>query len=316
MKRMIGLLLALLMMLSLCACGGTGADNEMAAEPETPETEATAQQLQKISEDITLLSCRFADSVHAIDDEFIGSLYEKIQGRIYVDMVFSVDNNSGEDFGPDQISGRLTYQEEEWELHYCRESATSVGVNDNPVGDEFALVHLFTRLPAEAEQEDLTVTYTVNGEEYTCKVAPKQTTEGLDRKTEVRQGDVISLLDGDYAFEVLEVGIIENLQASYQTDDYYIGPFAIVKLNVTNNHPGRTLYDIQGYTKLDNEWMRISVDIEGGEFTDFEGLDYYGVAPGESRLVYIYFGIDEDEISDDLMIRFNLCGSCYYAKIQ
>lgn len=310
MKKTISLILALLLCLSLCACGN-GSDSP--AQTATNDTKAQAKN--QFSGDTEFLSCRFADEVHAADGELTAMLYQQIDGKVYVDLVFSVNNQTSEEISEEQISGWLIYQDVNTTLQYCRDNSVSTAVEKDPVlPGEHAYVHLFTRLPAEAENEKLTVHYTINGQEYQCDVAAKDTRDALSVKTEVHTGDVVDVPYSSCKFEVLDARVVENLQATNQKDTYYSGPFVLVKLQVTNNHPTHTLDDILAYTESDGEYYRFSTDVEINDNTDF--ASFAGIAPGESKTVAIYHKVSDVIDRNNVVVRFNVAGSCYYVNIK
>ena len=169
MRKIMAFTLAVLYMLALCACGNDGApstqrpkaeQNTAVAQTETVTTES--QAMEQVSGDIEFLSCRFADEVHAADGEYTAMLYQQIEGKVYVDLVFSVNNQTSDEISEEDIFGWLVYQDTNNTLQYCRDNSISTTVESDPVlPGEHTYVHLFTRLPAEAEKENITVYYTI-----------------------------------------------------------------------------------------------------------------------------------------------------------
>jgi len=310
MKKIVILLLALLVMFSATACQDQTAEEQAAEDTGSTIPENVKNGPQG---DIQLLSCHFAEEVRSADNEVAGMLYSDRDSRIYVDLRFSVNNRTDAPIGEEEITAWLTYNEVKQELQYCREG-TSTSVDSEAVAPgTHNYVHLFTALENEAEDQEITVYYTVDGKEYDCTVAEKQTIEPLTDKTNAITGKSFHDEYGKCQVKVLEVGTVENLQATNQMNQYYSGPFMLVKVEITNEHPTQALNNLFAYIKMDGTFSRISMDVENTDGTDIES--FMEIAPGEKETVYLYYKIRPEETRDDNLLRFNVAGACYYVEL-
>ena len=334
MRKLLSFILVLLFVITLLGCtkdktGEQGVPQQNLNKDETTHTTSPTEEAtndadskndtseEMVSGDIQLLSCRFADEIRGADGEVVSIHYSKLDGKVYVDLLFAVDNTTSKQIDNSTISGWLSFRDVKTELKYCRDGANATNVNNEPVlPDAYGYVHLFAQLEAEAENEDLTVHYTVNDKEYECTVKGKNTDDPLSAKTQIKAGDAADVPYTDYAFKVLSVGKVENLQVSNQTDTYFSGPFALVKLEVSNNHATRVIgvNDIFAYTKNADSYTRISVDVENEDGTAFSS-DYLSIAPGEKEVVYVYAKLSLLG-TEAPTIRINIAGTCYYAIVE
>lgn len=333
------LILSLLMLFGLTACGAETAGVEVpvaeaveteeapAAEAEAveeePVVESEVEVVAETAEDeavdvrfenVELVGCWFVKSVHALDGEYIGSGYEEREGKVFVDLVLYVNNDTEKDFDDECISGIVVYEGVKRELQFARESSHLAAMSSDPIGaGEVGYVHLFTLLPEEAVNETVTVTYTLNGEEYTCEAEEKSEQDPLEAKTRLEVGDVSSVYDGQMELKVTAAEVVENMQASNQSGAYYPGPFVLVELEVTNNHPSAIVDNIFSYAVIEDGYSRISPRVENDAGDGFAYLEM--IAPGETQTVYIFMDKEEDMDEDDMIIRFNFAENCYYVQV-
>lgn len=315
MKKIVILLLALLVMFSATACQDQTAEEQAAEEQAAEDTGSAIPENVKNGPqgDIQLLSCRFVDEIRSVDNEVVSMAYTQRDGRVYVDLRFSVNNQTSAPIGAEQITAWLSYDDVKQELQYCREG-TSTSVDSEAVAPgTHNYVHLFTLLDAGAEGNAITVYYTVEGKEYECTVAEKRTVEPLTDKIEATPGKTINDNYADCQIKVLDISTVENLQASNQVNRYYPGPFVLVKVEITNQHPTQALNSLFAYVKINGLYSRINTDVETADGTDFESLTE--IAPGEKETVYLYYKVRDEETRNDDLLRFNVAGSCYYVEL-
>lgn len=316
MKKNMVICFVVLMLLALTACG----------EKEVTKNSVGNTQIDQASDEmkIELRSCKFAKEVRATDNECATSTYPAIDGKVYVDTVIVIINNS-KDLTKKDFSGYVTYDERRYDLQYCIESYTLVSVEngDIPAAGKGSggIVHLFASVPEEAtESEKLTVHYTVDGKEYTSDVSSlDEEREPLVVKKELQKGDKESLYESTIEFEFVECKYTKYLQASdYANTEQYSGtkPFIDCVIKLTNKTTIGALTDIFGYSKINNEIIRADVRMETENNTKLEYLSQTGVEPGQTEYIHISVPVDETIDKEQFILRFNLGENCYYCKAE
>ena len=326
MKRIFMMLLAVCILVSLCACSPS-VSQENPKQTTAGNDEATVNQTEGSSNtpeintgvQVTLESCRFADEVRGADSECATMLYEDKDGKVYVDAVLFVLTDSEMD--ADAFTGYVVYDDLRYDMQFCVDSYTGVSVDDDGVYAPGGRVHMFASLPDAAETADLTAVITVNGKEYTSKVAEKDSRAALDQKTELRAGDKKSVLGGLVEFEVISCKYTKVLQAqdTANTEQYTsTKPFVDLVLKITNNMKNEemVLTDFFGYVVVGEENVRADNRIEIENNTDLDYLSNVGVAPGKTEYVHVYAGVEETQDVSNLAMRFNLAGVCYYCYAE
>lgn len=186
MKCIFMMLLAVCILVSLCACSPsvpqenpkqTTAGNDEATVNQTEGSSNTLEANAGIQ--VTLESCRFADEVRGADSECATMLYEDKDGKVYVDAVLFVLTDS--ELDADAFAAYVVYDDLRYDMQFCVDSYTGVSVDDDGVYAPGGRVHMFASLPDAAETADLTVVITVNGKEYTSKVAEKDSRAALEQ---------------------------------------------------------------------------------------------------------------------------------------
>lgn len=305
-------------------------DDETNDETEDKKDEATDvkeddEQSVVVSEDeyvVTFIGCNFADEVTALDKEYVGNVFSGSDDEVYVDLVLGVLNNSDEDFTEDSISAYVLYEDARYDMQFEMESDYSTGFLSygakNIVPGDYQIIHLFESLEKDAENEDLTVTYSVNGRDFECEVSPKDNRDALNRKTKVFVGDKVDA-NGLYKFEVVSCKTTKILKAQDLENTEQYEPMSSGKeffelvLKIKNNSDF-ALNDIRAYTEIDGEFVSATAAIETDNNTD---IDQFGsLASGDEEYYHIYTTIDEDADTDGLLMRFNLGNVCYYCEIE
>lgn len=297
MKRVLVILLAVLLL-----CSGCG------------------QKEKTVAEGVVLESCCFTDVIYGCDHEFTNATHRQSkEGYVFVDLAFSVIRKDGSDFGEDNISGKVTYQGTEIDLEYGHETNCIVVDKDSVKSGEFGRVHLFARLPEEAMEEKLTVSYTVDGKTYTAAVAPKNEMEPLAMKTELKVGDKVRTPGNLYQIEVLECFDTDTIKASGKgAEEYTLNHTStFVRLKITNNSPqtlsGKGIYAYVGETG-NSMWIPMSIYKETENNTAFKSLGLNEVvAPGKTETIFLFR--NKDDVRDGL-IRINLGGTAYYIRTK
>lgn len=298
MKKYLCLLLAALLMLALCACGET-----------SPSYTAVP------SGDVQFVSCQFAQEIRAADGEVKTQFYQQVEGKIYVDLRFSVTNCSASPIGKEDFSATLHYHDTLIPMQYCRETESATAVNEDAVSvGEHGNVHMFTLIPKEAVDDDLSVSYQVGGKTYWTKVEKTQTPLPMTGKTRLNVGDKVQIPYVDCELKVLEAGVVEQLQASKQTESFYPGPYVLVKLQLTSNHGMIKISDVYAHTVIKEEQISLHVETENVQGTDL--VAFSQLEPGRTTQLYLFAKLDEGETLNDDIVRFNIAGSCYYVRIK
>ena len=330
MKRLLTILLVLCILTGLCACSAsesqgnnisdTQQTNEGSNEPNAEQTEDSNNTPEaNTGIQVTLESCRFADEVRGADSECATMLYEDKDGKVYVDAVLFVLSDTEMD--ADAFTGYVVYDDLRYDMQFCVDSYTGISVNDDGVYAPGGRVHMFVSLPDAAETADLTAVMTVNGKEYTSKVAEKDSRATLEQKTELKVGDKKSVFGGLVEFEVVSCEYTKVLQAqdTANTEQYTSAkPFVDFVLKITNNMKNEetVLTDFFGYVVVGDENIRANNKIEVENNTDLDNLSNVGVAPGETEYVHIYASVEETQDVSSLAMRFNLAGICYYCYAE
>lgn len=321
-EKLMALLLMLLMLFALSACknDNTNASTDAKDNAVNNTTESKVENAVGNIE-IEIESCSFANEVRALDGEYAGTLYEKIDGKIYVDVIAVVNNKSNVDFNQDNVSGYVTYEDLRYDFQYCSESYTSSSVDSDVTipPNMQGRIHLYTRLPAEAEnQSGLIAHVIINGEEQDIAVEAMNNSDPLSRKTQLHVGDKVDLMDGTVEFEVIDCVRSKYLRASdYANSKQYGGTNTLVDviLKIDNNLAEGEITDIFGYTKIGDEIILANVRIETENHTDLGYISSVGgVVPGKSEYIHVYSEIDEETPDDEAILRFNFGGNCYYIK--
>lgn len=298
-----------------------------AKDRKNEETDVKSDDKQgvEISDDeyvVEFIGCNYADEVTALDKEYIGNIFSGSDDEVYVDLVLGILNNSDENFTENSISAYVMYEDARYDMQFEVESDFSTGFLSYGakyvVPGDYQIIHLFKSLEKDAENEDLTVTYSVNGRDFECEVSPKDNRDALKRKTKVFVGDKVDA-NGLYKFEVVSCKTTKILKAQDLENTEQYEPMAGGKeffelvLKIKNNSDF-ALNDIRGYTEIDGEFVSATAAIETDNNTD---IDKYGsLASGEEEYYHIYTTIDEDADTDGLIMRFNLGNVCYYCEIE
>ena len=162
----------------------------------------------------------------------------------------------------------------------------------------------------------MTAVITVNGKEYTAKVAKKEDHAGLGRKTEMKVGRKGTTYDGQVEFEVIACEVTEVLRGRDTANSkQYTGtkPFVDLVLKITNNMQGAddVLSHLFGYVIVDGEILRADTRIETENNTALES--FTGIELGQAAYVHVVATAEENRI--DSAIRFNFGENCYYCNI-
>ena len=298
MKKYLSLLLAVLLLLALCGCSEEGPSY----------TEVPIGNVQ-------FVSCQFVREVRAADGEVKTQFYQQVENKIYVDLWLSVTNTSTQPMGKESFSASLHYNETLYPMQYCRETENGTIVDETPIpAGGHSYVHMFTQIPQEAVEDDLSVSYQVGNKTYWTKVERTPAPLTMTGKTRVKVGEKVQIPNVDCQLTVLEMGFVEQLQASRQTESYYPGPYALVKLQLENNHKTATIGEIFSYTVKNGQQVAVQVEVENEQGTALESFSQ--LEPGQETVIYLFTKLDKDEILDDGMIRFNIAGSCYYVRMK
>lgn len=306
------------MILSLCACGGK---NDAATNNGTAG-ETTNDSTKTVSEsriDIEVLSCSFDNEVMGIDEEFSNWGFEKRDGKVYVNLALKITNRSDEPLTKDDIKGFFKLDDVEYSLQYNLASSAPNPDSDNILPGCVGMVNLITLVEESVMDSDITVNYSIKGEEFQEKVSPLDTTDAFSKKTEVKPGDKFNV-NGLYDVEVISCTEEEKLSATDKENgsEYLAGSgkkFVDLLLKVKNNTDvALDPVKITNYTILeDNTAIRGNVRFEANNNTE---LGYDELQPNTEEYAHFFVSVNEDVKTDDLIMRFNLAGNCYYVNVE
>lgn len=323
MKKVSTIALTLTLLFALSACTdllpGNNSSAPAASSPaqSTPAVSTPTQEQEPAvatGTTFTLERCVFTDTVHAADDEFIGSAYTERTDRVYIDIVLRPSNPYGQ-FSSDNFRAFTMYEGRRYDFQYCVEGIVATSMDSSADDGQFVpRLHLFTLVPASAESAgDLTVTCTINGKEQNLSVAKKSAPATLENKTEVKVGDKHSLFDGLVEFEVVDCKYADTLLARdiANSEQYtFYKPFLDVTLKVTNN----TDWDLWGfllpYMIIDDEIHRGTEKEENDAGTEVGTLT--SLQPGQTKYIHLIQTLSEEQVTQENTMRFNLLGNCYY----
>ncbi|MBR5239540.1 MAG: hypothetical protein IKW04_03055 [Clostridia bacterium] len=307
MKRIFAFLMITVLTVSLLAGCGVNQSQE------------SSNTLQVDGLEIEVLACEFDKEVMGIDEEFSGYGFTERDGKVWVNLMLKIKNNSENDIGEDELSGYFTYDDLRYDLQYELWSVAPTRNNDESIEPGcVAVVSLVNLVDQAAMKEDLTVYYTVLDKQFEKKVAPMDTRTPFEKKVKVSVGDKIDV-EGLYEIEVLECKEKAYLQASdyenseqYQT---YEGKFVDLVLKVKNNS-GSDFEGVNGYTLVGEEFIRTAERIESQDNTELEWVSDSPMKNGEEGIIHLFVTVEEDYDTSDLAMRFNLAGNCYYCEVE
>ncbi|MBE6913252.1 MAG: hypothetical protein E7473_12080 [Ruminococcaceae bacterium] len=268
---------------------------------------------------IEVLSCSFDKEVMGIDEEFSGYGFTERDGKVYVNLALKITNNRATPLKKDEIKGYFEYDELRYDLQYELMSSVPVGSNDNLLApDCIGFVNMISLVDEEATKENLTVHFTIDENEYSEKVMPIDTRSAFEKKTEVSVGDTFDA-NGLYEVEVIKCEESKYLRATnYNESRQYQSAnekFIDLVLNIKNN-TNVNFRSIYGYVIIDEDGIRAIDKVEVKENTELESMDIAPIKPGEEGIVHLYVTVEDDMDTDDLAMRFNLGGNCYYCYVE
>lgn len=319
MKKTLVLMLTLSLTMALAACSGPGfTPASSPASSSSTQEDLPASSTPELDElpavtTFTVERCNFSDTVHAADNEYIGSLYDVQADQVYVDVVLRPSDPYG-NFSPDNFRAYTMYEGQCYHFQYCVENTTATGVSRSADAGKFVpRLHLFTLLPNTAETTGtLAVTCIINGEEMVLPVYQKPAPVTLENKIQVKPGDKYALFDNLVEFEVIDCKYAETLSArdAANSEQYtFNNPFMDVTLKVTNN-TDQALWDIIPYTILGEEIHRGNGQVENDAGTAIEPSA--PLQPGQTKYIHLIQTLSEEQLAQDTTMRFNLLGNCYY----
>lgn len=340
MKKFICVILAAAIAMFAAGCSEEkAAEKETKAKKETTEISAEAVETQSTTQAATeddmvitpeskkeftfeVVECVFDNSITAVDEEYVYNSYAEKENSVYVDLVLRVANTGNTPLTGNDFSGYLIYNDTRYDMQTAIENVTGISVGVSEVkAKDVAKVHLFERLDKEAENSDITVTYTVSGKTYEEKVKPAtNSSNSLDKKTEIKVGDVINV-DSRYSFEVIEASAVESvhaqdINASKQYKPIGKDKFAHVLIKLKNNSElPLSNSNALVYTITDDVISKGTFAKETSNNTDINS--YVSLNGGEEEFVHLYVGVNDTDIAaGNVILRFNLGGNCYYCKIK
>lgn len=335
MKKMLTIIFALFFTITLVACGNSGSstpkDEQSASTYRETQEESSKKPAESVGKNeaadnaannsavtasktakFELLSCRFSEDVHALDDEFIGSHYSTGENTVFVDAVFNVISAGTYGISEKNVSGNVWYNDTRYDLSYCKNSKTETTIDDEPMeANDYGQIHLFTKVPKEAQNSGvLSISYSIDGIDGTANVDPMDdTAKALDKKTELKEGDELSA--GGINVSVYRCTIGKLLTTDVNKSNQYSGDYMDLVLKLTNNnaesfYPSENIF--KGYAvSSDGTIVRANDRLES---EDNVSLDHTTeIAPGTTRYYHIMVKSDN---SGDGVFRLNYDGKCYY----
>ena len=310
MKKIIALIsLALCMVFVFTACSSGGKSSGNSA--------GIKETLKNCN--IEVLACNFDDEVTGLDEEFVGSSFQKVDGRSFVNLILKVENTSTAELNEENISAYFMHNDLRYDMQMEIEtkSLTSFGIETVAPG-EVEIVHLIQRIDEEVKGSDITVKLTVDGKEFDVKVDAEDTRAPIEKKTKVSVGDTVDV-DGKYSFEVVSCKEKAYLSTTdeakseqYQSVDR---KFVDMVIKLTNNS-GFELKEMRAYTIIDNETYAGETSREINENTELEELMFESLKDGETEYCHAYAVVPENVDTAGAMVRFNLGGNCYYCTVE
>lgn len=321
MKK-IALFLVLAMLLSLLAgCDGDfGSSGDSTGSTSATEPSSTEPQKGYAPEGITLISCRFTQSVTALDKELITESFPDRDGEVYVDMLFYISPTYFEAGNTmPHFSAKIECGDSVYDLEYRIESFHNVAFAKESVPVTGGYVHMFTSLPETVMNMRIIpeVQYSIDVDSYTCQIQPLSDEGKLDNKTELSVGFRDSVFGGKVDFEVVDIRCANYLVATKGgTDDWYgwFGAYYYVDmvLKITNHFATESIDGVFGYIVEGEEMTRTAFLEETQANTKLE--DFTTIGPGQTAYVHVYAVVDEDR--DEVGLRFNFGGKLYYCDVS
>ena len=330
MKRVLIVILVLATVLSITACSGSDSSRsktEQTSSVSTDTQEETAEKAEETAQQneveaaasksakFELLSCRFSEDIHALDDEYIGNHYSSSEKTVFVDAVFDVKSAGSSGISEKNVSGNLWYDDKRYDLTYCKNSKTETIIDDDPMeANDYRQIHLFAKVPKEAQNaETLSISYSIDGIEGTANIDPMDTANALVKKTELKEGDDLSA--GGIDVIVYRCTMGKLLTADEKKSNQYSGDYMDLVLKLTNNnsdgfYPSENLF--KGYVvSSDGTIVRANDRLESEDNVSLDNTTE--IAPGTTRYYHIMAKSDN---SGDGIFRFNDDGKCYYIKAE
>lgn len=308
------------MVSGLCACSGkNNTANENSSAIDKDKKGDTQIITTESNVNIEVLGCSFDKEVMGVDEEFSNWGFTERDGKVYINLALKVTNNSDETLTKDDFKGFFELDGDEYDLQYNLATVAPKPDSYNIQPGCVGMVNMIALVDESVMDSDITVNYSIKDEEFQKKVEPIDTTDAFSKKTEVKAGDKFDV-NGLYDVEVISCTEKENLTT---TDEENGGQYLAAEgkkyvdllLKIKNNTDVEMdPVKITTYTILDDEKaIRGNVRFEEKDNTE---IGYNGLAPEKEEYAHFFVSVDETVKTDDLVIRFNIAGNCYYMEVE
>ncbi len=324
-------IVALLLVFALCfvmvvGCGKAETDTDAAendaettVENEETQPSDTDESVQIGDIKVEVVSCMFDNELVGIDEEISTWGFQKIEGKVYVNLALKIFNNGTEPFTEDDIKAYFEYDELRYDMQYELEVAIPTSYYDDeeviPAGS-VGIVYLFDRVEEAAMSSDITVHYTIGENQYERAVDSLDPRTPFEKKIKVSAGDVLDA-GGIFDIEVISCKETKVLRAqNYEESKQYTpskGKYIDFVVKIKNNFK-KDLTGFSGYVVVGDVVHRAEYIIETDNNTDLR--EDVLLKSGEENIMHVYAVVDEDVDTDGLSMRINLLENCYYCEVE
>lgn len=307
MKRILILLLAALM-LAGCAAEGVPAETSGSTAPSTTAPTEPKPQIPKSGE-VEVVSCSFQEQVLPADFEVYVGHFPSEEGKIYVDLTLSVKNTCDYPIDKEDITGYFEYAGKRYTMQFEVEENAGDFANVQKQVDvgETKRVHLFYRVDRKAEDAEITVHYSVFGQDYQANVGYQTQPE----KPQLQVGDTFGR-DGMYSLEVMDCMIAPYLRATGSgAVKYYVeGSHVFSVVIKLRNESDADLSYLEGYLLAGDQPEFASIQMEIKDNIELE--DTTTVKAGQEQILHLWVAVPGDTPTESVAMRFNILGDSFY----
>ena len=307
-RKFLALSLAVLM---LTACG-TEKVSETSAPNTTKPTQKPEPQITKTAE-VEVLGCRFADRVLPTDFEVFVGCYPAAEGEVYVDLPLRVTNTCEYNIDGKNVTGSFEYAGKRYAMQLAVEENAGDFANEEkyvPAG-ESRVVHLFYRVNGAAAETEITVNYTVLGEEKQITVSGAAE-PALEDKHLLQIGDVFRR-EGAYSLEVVDCMISNSLRATGEgAVKYYVNGYQVLCLVLKLHNEGdEPLAFLEGYVLAGQQPEFATIQKESEDRKELEDMTD-ALEAGEEQILHLWVPVPLGTTVTDAAMRCNVLGDSFY----
>jgi len=327
MKKLLAILTTVILMFTAAGCTAKEINETGNKENNILEEVIKTKWNETSNCKFRVLECVYDEALTGQDEEYFYIKYG-VDDRnwIFVDLVIEIENTGTEDITEDNFSGYFTYKSCRHDFDFSIEPKSSLSARSGsdafiPAGDR-GIVHLYSTVEKEAEGTDITVFYAVDGNEYEEKVTVKKDADLLESKKEVKVGDVVDV-NGRYEFEVLSCDVAESMFATNATESQPYSSFdtPVVDLVIkVKNNTNLVMEKLKPYAVVDDKILEGEHGIEVENNTVIvsasvtNGYEVQTIEAGEEEICHLYVLVKNEYNTENVAVRFNIDGVCYYCK--